>query len=137
MANKYTGLGFTLKMNSTAIAGLRDISKGEASGEAVDVTSYDDLSTSDRFLRKKGGLVDPGAVTLDLVYDPDDDSHQALAAALASGTTQGFEIIYPTTTKKDSFTAIVNGLGQEIPFGQRVSASVRLDISGVPHTWTS
>jgi len=134
MANKYTGLGFVLKMNSTAIAGIRDMSHSEASGEAVDVTALDDLSSSDRYLRKKGGTVDPGSLSLDLVYDPADATQQALQTALDSGSTQGFVIVYPTTTVTEAFQGIVNGKGVEIPFGQRVSCSIRIDKSGNPYS---
>ena len=137
MANKYVGLGFTLKMNSTVIAGLRDMSHGEASGDAPDVTSYDDLSSSDRYIRKKGGLVDPGALTLDLVYDPEDASQAALQAALDSGSTQSFTIVFPTTTKTESFGGIINGKGAEIPFRQRVSCSIRIDKTGKPFAFSS
>lgn len=130
--NKYVGLGFVLKMNTTAIAGIRGMSHSEASGVAVDATVEDDLSASDRFMRKLGGLVDPGSLTLNLAYDPADTTQRSLNSALASGTTQSFEVMFPTTTISESFSGIVNGVGQEIPFGELVTCQVRIDKSGNP-----
>jgi predicted secreted protein len=132
MSNKYVGLGFSLKMNSTAIAGIRSISIGEAAGTAVDVTVIEDLSTSDRYMRKAGGLVDPGALNLTLAYDPADGSHKALAGALHSGVASSFTIIYPTTTITQVFNGIVNALGVELPMGELVTCSVRIDKTGLP-----
>ena len=137
MSNKYVGLGFSLKVNSTVLAGIRGMSRTEASGTAVDVTVLDDLSTSDRFMRKKGGLVDPGALTMELAYDPGDGSQCALRALLASGVESSFTVIYPTTTISETFQGIVNGVGQEIPFGELVSSSVRIDVTGNPGFKTS
>lgn len=132
MGNKYVGLGFTLKMNSTAIAGIRGISNSEASGTAVDITVMDDYTTSDRFMRKAGGLIDPGAVTLQLAYDPADATQHSLQQKWRAGSTQGFTIVFPTTTLTETFSGIVNGVGREIPFGELVTCSVRIDISGDP-----
>lgn len=132
MSNKYVGLGFSLKMNSTVIAGIRGMSNSEASGEAVDITVMEDYTTSDRFMRKAAGLIDPGSLSLQLACDPNDGSHKALIDKWKGGSTQGFEIVFPTTTIIESFSAIVNGVGREIPFGDLVTYSVRLDVSGDP-----
>lgn len=132
MANKYTGLGFALKVNSTAVANIRSMSHSEASGNAVDITVLDDLSTSDRYMRKAGGIVDPGSLNLVLAYDPADATMQTLRNLLNSGSTAGFTVIFPTTTITETFTGIVNGIGREIPMGELVTASVRIDKTGVP-----
>jgi len=132
MSNKYVGLGFTLKLNSTAIAGIRSMSFAEASGTAVDITVFDDWTTSDRYLRKAGGAVDPGSLNLTLAYDPADATHKTLHQLLNTGVASSFTVIYPTTTISQVFNAIVNGIGREIPFGELVTCSVRLDISGNP-----
>ena len=132
MANKYVGLGFTLKLNSTAIAGIRSMSMGEAAGTAVDVTVMEDLTTSDRYMRKAGGLVDPGALNLTLAYDPADGSHKALAGLLHSGVVSSFTIIFPTTTLSQSFSGIVNALGYEVPMGELVTCTCRIDKTGLP-----
>lgn len=130
--NKYVGLGFSLKVNSTAIAGIRGLSHSEASGTAVDVTVLDDLSTSDRYMRKAGGLVDPGQLTINLAYDPADATQKTLKALLSSGVESSFTVVFPTTTITESFNGIVNGIGREIPFGELVTCAVRIDKSGLP-----
>jgi hypothetical protein len=132
MSNKYVGLGFSLKVNSTVVAGVRSISHTEASGTAVDITVWDDLSTSDHFMRKAAGLVDPGSLSLNLAYDPADAQHKVLQGLLASGSSATFIIIYPTTTILETFGGIVGAIGREMPFGELVTATVRIDKSGVP-----
>jgi hypothetical protein len=132
MSNKYVGLGFTLKLNSTAIAGIRGMSHSEASGNAVDITVLDDLSTSDRYMRKAGGLVDPGTLTLNLAYDPADATQKTLKGLLDTGTPATFTVIFPTTTISEIFSGIVNGIAREIPFGELVTSTVRIDKSGAP-----
>jgi len=137
MPNKYVGLGFTLKLNSTAIANIRSMSHSEASGNAVDITVFDDLSTSDRYMRKAGGIVDPGSLNLTLAYDPVDGTMKTLQGLLNSGSTATFTVIFPTTTITEVFGGIVNGIGREIPMGELVSATVRIDKTGIPGFSTS
>ena len=132
MSNKYVGIGFTLKVNSTAVAGIRGMSHGEAAGSAVDITVWDDLSTSDHYMRKAGGLVDPGSLTLNLAYDPADATQKVLTGLLGSGSTAGFTIVYPTTTITETFSGFVGSVGREMPFGELVTATVRIDKSGAP-----
>lgn len=131
MSNKYVGIGFALKINSTTVAGIRGMSHSEAACTPVDITVWDDLSTSDHYMRKAGGLVDPGSLTLNLAYDPADTVHKTLATMLASGSTGTFVIIYPTTTILETFSGFVGAIGREMPFGELVTATVRIDKSGL------
>jgi hypothetical protein len=131
MSNKYVGIGFTLKINSTTVAGIRGMSHSEAACTPVDITVWDDLSTSDHYMRKAGGMVDPGFLTLNLAYDPADAVHKTLATMLASGSTGTFVVIYPTTTILETFAGFVGAIGREMPFGELVTATVRIDKSGV------
>jgi len=132
MSNKYTGLGFVLKVNSTAVAGIRGMSHSEAAGSPVDITVWDDLSTTDHYMRKAGGLVDPGSLTLNLAYDPADATQKTLTTMLGSGSTGTFQVIYPTTTILETFGGFVGSVGREMPFGELVTAAVRIDKSGPP-----
>lgn len=132
MANKYTGLGWTVKLNSTAVANIRSISHSEASGSPVDVTVMEDMTTSDRYMRKKSGVIDPGQLNLGLAYDPVDGTMKALQALMDSGSTATFTVIAPTTTITEVFGGIVMGLGREVPWGELVTASVRIEKTGAP-----
>lgn len=132
MSNKYVGIGFSLKVNSTVVAGIRGMSHTEANATAVDITVWDDLSTSDHYMRKAGGLVDPGTLTLNLAYDPSDAQHKVIQGLLASGSSATFVIVYPTTTILETFGGFVGAIGREMPFGDLVTASVRIDKSGPP-----
>jgi hypothetical protein len=108
------------------------MSHSEASGNAVDITVWDDLSTSDHYMRKAGGLVDPGSLTLNLAYDPADATQKTLTGLLGSGALSTFTVVYPTTTIIEVFTGFIGSVGREMPFGELVTATIRIDKSGPP-----
>jgi len=125
------GQGTLLAMNSTLISQIRSISGPDVSVTSVDVTTLDSSS----IISKKPGNIDPGQITLDLIYDHNAGVHGDLVTALTARTTGTFLITFPSSNKI-SVGGFVAGLSPETPLDDAVTASVTIECSG-PVTYST
>ena len=105
-------------------------------------TAADEIETTlrgDTFKKYEKGQVDPGQVTFDIAYDPDDTSTTVLTNLLtASGCALAtFRLTYPitcntTTTTQETFTGFVAGLGRSVPKDGLITMPVTIRVDGDP-----
>jgi predicted secreted protein len=136
MADKYAAFGAKLQYETAVptvfadIAGIRDMSGPGVSGDVVDVTTHDSPSAFREFLKT---VIDPGEVSFDIVYDPEDAAGQgALEDESVARTFKTYRVVYNTTGAKTwEFNACVTQLEPNQPVEGEISASVSLKLSGV------
>lgn len=129
---KFVGIGTTLSVSSSSgsltIGQIRSISNTESTATEVDLSTLDSTGSFRNF---KPGLLDPGGLTMDLVYDPGLSSHQRLYTYYKARTLKTWTVTYSTSgANTHSFEAFISGIGNEIPLDDLISASVSLRKSG-------
>ena len=128
--------GVTLKYtvgSPTGMAGIANVTaiRGPSgSASVIDVTNL--LST---FKEKLMGLPDEGQISLDLNFDPDDTSHQALRGARASRTRTEFLLtLTDSTPATGTFWGYVLSFTLDIGVDKQVTASLTIEVDG-PIAW--
>lgn len=136
------GLGITNEADSVkTVAGIAPVEiaavtsiTGPGLGvETVDVTSHDQ---AEAWEEQVATVIRSGEVTLDIVYDPADDTHDAtatggLAYRLKNRTLTWFDLIF-FTTYEWTFFGYVNGFEPTGEIGGALTASVKVKIAEAP-----
>lgn len=108
-----------------AIANVTALSPPGLSRETLDVTAHDSPNGYMEFL---GGLKDPGEVSFDVNYDP--EQHDALVADFEDQAIN-YKVTFPNGTTW-TFPAILTGFEPDAPYDDKLSASISLKVSGKP-----
>lgn len=115
------------------IASVRSIGGPGLSLDTEDVTTHDSTEAWEEVV---GTILRTGEITLDIVYDPADSSHDAtsgLVYQLEQKLLTNYQLIFPdTATTQWDFAAYVTGFEPEEPFDGALTASVTMKISGKP-----
>ncbi len=137
-AGTATGLTTTAtSANTTAgetlspIAFISNISGPGLSADTEDVTTHDSTGAWEEHVVT---ILRSGEVSLDIVYDPEEETHDAstgLIAMLEARLPVGFEIVFPNTTAW-AFAAAVTGFEPSAPHDGALTAAVKLKITGAP-----
>jgi predicted secreted protein len=132
MAGKI-GFGTVFKHDSgggsyVAIAKVTKVRPYALKADSVDISDHDSTS---RFREKTAGMLEAGAVSLDLNYDQDAATHQLLESTL--GTTKNYRIAFPGS-RTATFSGFIDGVTPELPHDNKMTCSVSVQISGVI-TW--
>lgn len=115
----------------TPVAQVRDISGPGLSLDNEDVTTHDSTGGWEEVVAT---ILRTGEMTLEIVYDPADGTHDAttgLVADMEAKTLRNFELEWPDATEW-SFAAYVTGFEPGAPHDGSLTASVTLKLSGVP-----
>lgn len=133
-----TGLTTTAtSANTTAgetldpVAYISNISGPGLSADTEDVTTHDSTGAWEEHVVT---ILRTGEVSLDIVYDPAESTHDASTGLLALLETRlpvGFEIVFPNTTAW-AFAAFVTGFEPSMPHDGALTAAVKLKITGAP-----
>ncbi len=119
-----TGQGTKFKIGEDGIAEINSISGPTMSRETIDVTV---LSDTDGYRKFIPGLRDPGTISLDMNFT---ESGWAQMKDLFEGdTASSFSIELPDDTEI-TFNGFVTECPIEIPIGDKITASVTIQISG-------
>jgi len=115
------------------IAGVTSITGPGLGVETVDVTSHDQATAWEQ---QVATVIRSGEVTLDIVYDPADDTHDAtatggLAYRLKNRVLTWFDLIF-FTTYEWTFFGYVNGFEPTGEIGGALTASVKVKIAEAP-----
>lgn len=114
------------------VAEAKSISGPTFEAEEVDVTNHDSPGDFREFIR---GLVDPGELTFEINYQPDNAEHQQLFDDLKNGTKRNYKILWsqmtPTQYQMD-FEAFVRSMPITNPVDNVLSAEVTLRVTGQP-----
>jgi predicted secreted protein len=114
-----------------AVAQISNISGPGLSLDTEDVTTHDSTGAWEEHV---GTILRSGEITLDLVYDPNEGTHDGstgLVYMLDYGLPVGFSVVFPTPVTW-SFAAIVTGFEPSAPHDGALTASVTLKLTGVP-----
>lgn len=116
---KFLAKGSTITFNSIAIGKVRNFGRPDAQKEEIDVTDHDSTGVYREFV---AGLADPGTVTVECNYDPDDAGQQALVAnfALVGNNVQEVVITLPAAATASgvatiTFDAYVASIVAQLP----------------------
>mgnify|MGYP006893384743 CR=1 FL=1 len=131
----HVGIGTKLEKDTTGggawrtIAQCRSISGPSYEGDEIDVTTHDSVGGFREFVR---GLVDPGEISAELVFDPNHASHAAtgLIDDLKSGATDPYRIDWVMASKILTFTAFVKSFPLTSPIDDVLTGTVTLRITG-------
>lgn len=123
-----TNAGETL----AAIAYISNISGPGLALDTEDVTTHDSTGAWEEHV---GTVLRSGEVSLDIVYDPNANSHDAtdngLAEMLVNADRVGFSIVFPGSVTW-SFAASVTGFEPSAPHDGALTAAVKLKLTGAP-----
>jgi predicted secreted protein len=120
------------------ITNVTSISGPTLSRDTIDVTSHSSTGGYREFIN---GLKDGGEVSFDLLYDPDDVTHNTntttpnmgLLALYDSGATWEFTITFTDDTSTVwTFDAVVTSFEITAGIDDALKASVTLKVSGAP-----
>lgn len=136
---KYAAKGTLLKIGDgggpetfTTIANVFSIGDAGAEAEMIDVTDH---SSTSGWKEKLPGLIDGGAVTMQIHYDPVAGTHDdatGLINDMENRTKRNFELVWPDAANtKWGFSAYVKSFKAEAPVDGKLAASVALEITGV------
>lgn len=138
MAKAIESQGITIQISIGAsptsfstIANVTGFKGPGGSASVIDVTNLSSLAKE-----KLMGLPDEGQFTLDLNYDPDAASHQALRNARAARTPCEFKINFTDVTPSAAvFAGYVLGFEITGALDQQVKVAVTIEIDGAV-AWT-
>jgi hypothetical protein len=129
----YSGPGFLFKfsadgVNFTTIALAKDV-KGALTAGKVDVSTQD---MGDRFRRFDPELVDPGTYAFEIIYRPDNATHESAFAALVAGTALNFTYYTnpPSNSHYESGAGFFTKFELTGPVGGDQTASIEFQRSG-------
>jgi len=127
-----TGTATTATLaNVTGISGL------DAEVSQIDVTSHDSAGS---YREMVPSFIDPGQVKIDLNFDQNSATHKAITGGIQylrdQKITTQWEIKFPgTPTTKVGFQAFVASTPIDLPFDDKQTMAVTLQLSG-SQTWT-
>jgi predicted secreted protein len=123
-----THVGETL----AAVAYIQSLGGPGLSLDTEDVTTHDSTSAWEEVVAT---ILRSGELSLDIVYDPNANSHDGtdggLVEMLANGNPVGFSIVFPGSVTW-SFAACVTGFEPSSPHDGALTAAVKLKLTGVP-----
>ena len=124
-----TIISYSIGGSPSSFAGVANVTGFKGPGGSAAVIDITNLSSVAK--EKMMGLPDEGQFTLDINFDPDDASHQALRNARSARTPCEFKI---TFTDTNPTTAVFSGyvLGYEISgaLDDKVKAALTIEING-------
>jgi predicted secreted protein len=113
------------------VANVTSISGPSRSRETIDVTAHDSPGGWMEFL---GGLKDGGELSLDINYDPAEDTHD-LDDDFDDTEPRNYQIVILPGTEDEwtwSIKGILTGLEDEFPYDDKMSRSMTIKVSGKP-----
>ena len=120
--------------NYTAVIQVASIGGPGLSLDTKDVTSHDSTGAWEEVVAT---ILRSGEVTLELNWDPDTATHETasggLAYAMVNRTLLAYRIAWPDATPTEwKFQAYVTGFQPNAPHDDKLSATVKLKLTGVP-----
>ncbi len=117
----------------TTVAQIRTIDGPTLDGEEIDVTNHDSSGNFREFI---GGLIDAGEISGELLFDPNDSTHDGatgLFADLVARTEREWRIVIPSSPSQTlTFDAFVKSFPLSFPFDGAITSSFTLRVTGAP-----
>ena len=128
---KQAAFGTLFKRGATAIAYVQNISGPGLTADTEDVTTHDSPGAWEEHVVT---ILRTGELSLDIVYDPTEATHDATTGLLAMKESRlpvGFSVVFPAPVTW-AFAAFVTGFEPSAPHDGALTASVKLKITGAP-----
>jgi len=119
-----TGQGTKFKIGTVEIAEINSISGPSMSRETIDVTVLSDVDGYRKFIP---GLRDPGTISMDMNFT--ESGWAQMKGLFESDDESAFTVELPDDTSI-TFNGFVTECPIEIPIGDKITASVTIQISG-------
>jgi predicted secreted protein len=113
----------------TVVAKVTSLSAPSLSMDTVDSTH---MGSTGGWREAISGLKDPGEVTVELNFIPDDASQLELLNRFSAGTLDNYRITYPDGTNAWPFKGYVTSFEPEFEVNEIVKATVTIKLSGKP-----
>lgn len=117
----------------TTIAEVTSIAGPKLALEALETTNH---SSTDGWRERIGGLLDAGEVTFEINFEPTASTHAygtGLIKDMVNRTKRNFKVVFSDTGATTwTFTALVTAFEPSMPFDDKLTASVTLQITGKP-----
>ena len=130
---KYAAYGTALKLDGTAYANVTNISGPGLSLDTEDVTSHDSTGAWEEVV---GTILRSGEITLDLVYDPANATHDAstgLIAKMVARTSDEYTLVFSDSGSTTwTFDAYVTGFEPSASVDGALTASATFKLTGQP-----
>jgi predicted secreted protein len=113
------------------VANVTNISGPSRSRETLDVTAHD---SPDGWMEFIGGLKDGGEISLDINYDPAEDTHD-LDDDFDDSEPRSYQIVLLPDTDDEytwTLTGVMTGLEDEFPYDGKMERSLTVKVSGKP-----
>lgn len=133
---KSIGFGsvLTVAASSTAeennVGQVLSISGPGVSANDVDTTCFDSSSNYRTFAP---GLLDPGELSFQVIYDSTSTSHALLTYYLGQRTTVWWQVIQGSSAGTvQEFKGYVKGMNREMPMDDKITCDFTVKVTGLP-----
>src|SRR5713226_4079678 len=135
MANKYAGLGAQLKRGDgggpevfTIVASAKNLAGPKTDSTQIDTTTLDTVGGYETFVM---GLLKPGTLQFELIWDPQDTQHKGLMSDYDGRTQRNFKIVWPDAGSETfSFAAFVKSWEPQASPQTALTVKFDLQITG-------
>lgn len=132
MSDGIHGHGTTLSIDGTAIGNIMTIGGPDITRDALDVSTMESSLKHREFIP---GMLDSGEVTMEVNYDGTAGGTGNVLAGLITADTSVIIIVLPAQgthgTSSWSVDGFMTGLGNAIPFDDKVTQSITMKLTGV------
>jgi predicted secreted protein len=123
-------VGTKLKIGTNFITNLTEIGGLELSADTIDVTSLDSDGGYRKFI---GGFKDGGEMSISGFFEPGDLGQKALYDAFTAGTTDSYEIIFPSELGATwAFKGVVTAFSTNASLEEAIGFEGTIKVSGQP-----
>lgn len=139
---EYAGYRALLRRKITTtydpVAQVADLNGPQLESDQIEVSHRSDGQPTNQWRRYVSGMKDGGEVDFDLIFDPDDPTHDptlstSMYALGAAGDPGDFQIDFPgagTARTTATFSAYVKNFDVKAPLEDGLTAELKLKISG-------
>jgi len=115
----------------TAIAEVTELSGPGMSLEPLELTHHESTGAWKEFT---GGLLDGGEISLSVNFLPTNSTHTGLRDVMVSRVARNFQLVFPDSAATTwQFAALVTGYEPKEPVGGKLSADIKLKLTGQPN----
>jgi hypothetical protein len=133
-ATSFTLLGGQLQIGDGAtpenFTTISQVQSCDFGGDKVETDTVTSADNTDATVRKTDRLFDPGQCSGEIIWNPNDASHQQLWNAYIARGTHNFKRINPGGFGTRAFPAIITGLPIKQTLNKATMASFKLEIAG-------
>ena len=136
MSDAIHGHGATFSLGGTTVGNIISIGGPDISRDALDVSTMDSTSKAREFIP---GMLDSGEITIEVNYDGTAAGTGNFLSEQMTTTAQTMTLVLPAQgthgTSSWAISGFMTGLGNAVPFDDKVTQSITIKLSGL-YTYT-